>query len=111
MGNNRLGSATGNMEAWLRHLDTDTPSVAPFQLKWEQQRLVLSRSGLKWAAEASNGGAHVRGKEGGPAPVQLRHGIERSEQRHEEDSAEEVKGKRESSRQHQPREPKEKTSE
>jgi hypothetical protein len=57
------------MEAWLHHLDTDPPSVASFQLKWDQQRLVLSCSGLKEAAEASTGGAHVLTKEGGPAPV------------------------------------------
>ena len=69
------------MEAWLRHLDTDPPSVASFQLKWDQQRLVLSCSGLKEAAEASTGGAHVRTNEGGPAPAQLKHGIERSGER------------------------------
>jgi hypothetical protein len=69
------------MEKWLHHLDADTLSIAPFQLKWDQQQLVLSHSGLKWPAEVSNGGAHARGKVGGPAPVQLRHGIERSEAR------------------------------
>ena len=67
--------------AWLHHLDTDSPSVTSFQLKWDQQLLVLSCSGLKEAAEASTGGAHVRTKEGGPAPVQLKHGIERSGER------------------------------
>ena len=67
--------------AWLHHLDTDPPSVASFQLKWDQQRLVLSCSGLKEAAEASTGGAHVRTNEGGPAPAQLQHGIERSGER------------------------------
>ena len=69
------------MEAWLHHLDTDSPSVTSFQLKWDQQRLVLSCSGLKEAAEASTGGAHVRTNEGGPAPAQLKQGIERSGER------------------------------
>jgi hypothetical protein len=60
------------MEKWLHHLDADTPSISPFQLKWDQQQLVLSHSGLKWAAEVSNGGAHVQERVGGPAPAQPR---------------------------------------
>jgi hypothetical protein len=39
------------MENWLHQLDADTPSISPFQLKWDQQQLVLSHSGLKWAAD------------------------------------------------------------
>jgi hypothetical protein len=34
------------MEEWLYHLDADTPSISPFQLKWDQQQLVLGHSGL-----------------------------------------------------------------
>jgi hypothetical protein len=62
------------MKKWLHHLDADTPSISPFQLKWDQQQLVLSHSGLKWAAEASNGAAHVQEQVGGPAPVKQRRG-------------------------------------
>ena len=43
------------MVKWLHHLDADTPSISPFQLKLDQQQVVLSHSGLKWAAEVSNG--------------------------------------------------------
>jgi hypothetical protein len=85
------------MENWLHHLDADTPSISPFQLKWDQQQLVLSHSGLKCAAEVSNGGAHVQESVGGPAPVQPRCGPGRSRdcQVHEKDSAEKAKGRRE----------------
>jgi hypothetical protein len=66
------------MENWLHHLDADTPSISPFQLKWDQQQLVLSHSGLQWAVEVSDGGAQVQERVGGPAPVQPMHGPERS---------------------------------
>jgi hypothetical protein len=69
------------MENWLHKLDADTPSISPFQLKWDQQQLVLSHSGLKWAAEVSNGGAHVQERVGGPAPVQTRCGPGRASAR------------------------------
>ena len=37
--------ARREMEEWLNHIDADTPSISPFQLKWDQQQLVLSHSG------------------------------------------------------------------
>ncbi len=46
------------MKEWLYHLNADTPSISPFQQKWDQHQLVLGHSGLEWTAEVSNGGAH-----------------------------------------------------
>jgi hypothetical protein len=69
------------MEEWLHHLDEDTPSISPFQLKWDQQQLVLGRSGLEWEVEVSNGGAHVRERVSGPAPVRPRYVTGRSSAR------------------------------
>jgi hypothetical protein len=66
------------MANWLHHLDADTPSISPFQLKWDQQQLVLSHSGLQWAVEVSEGGARVQERVIGPALEQPRHGPERS---------------------------------
>ena len=66
------------MENWLHHLDADTPRIPPFQLKWDQQQLVLSHSGLQWAVEVSDGGAPVQERVIGPALEQPRHGPERS---------------------------------
>jgi hypothetical protein len=58
------------MESWLHHLEADTPSISPLQLKWDQQQLVLSHSGLQWAVEVSDGGAQVQERVIGPALVQ-----------------------------------------
>ena len=60
------------MENWLHHLDADTPSISPLQLKWDQQQLVLSHSGLQWAVEVPDGGAQVQERVIGPALVQPR---------------------------------------
>jgi hypothetical protein len=62
------------MEEWLQNLDANTPSVSPFKLKWDQNKLVLSHSGLQWAAEVSNGGTHGRGIGEGLAAAQPAHG-------------------------------------
>jgi hypothetical protein len=43
--------ARPEMEEWLHHLDADTPSISPFQLKWDQKQLVLGHSGLEWEVE------------------------------------------------------------
>jgi hypothetical protein len=60
------------MENWLHHLEADTPSISPLQLKWDQEQLVLSHSGLQWAVEVSDGGAQVQERVIGPALVQPR---------------------------------------
>ena len=62
------------MEEWLHNLDANTPSVSPFQLKWDQNKLVLSHSGLPWVAEVSNGGTHGRGIGEGLTAAQPAHG-------------------------------------
>ena len=80
------------MENWLHHLEADTPSISPLQLKWDQEQLVLSHSGLQWAVEVSNGGAQVQERAGGPAQAQP---MVQSGQVHEEDSAEKAEGRRE----------------
>jgi hypothetical protein len=66
------------MENWLHHLEADTPSISPLQLKWDQQQLVLSHSGLQWAVEVLDEGAQVQERVIGPALIQPRQGPERS---------------------------------
>jgi hypothetical protein len=73
--------ARPEMEEWLHHFHADTPSISLFQLKWDQQQLVLGHSRLEWEVEVSNGGAHVRERVSGPAPVRPRYGTERSSAR------------------------------
>jgi hypothetical protein len=73
--------ARQEMEEWLHHLDADTPSISPVQLKWDQQQLVLDHSGLGWAEEVSIWGAHIRERVRGLAPVQPTHGTGRSSAR------------------------------
>jgi hypothetical protein len=62
----------------MLHLDTDAQRISPFQLKWDQQQLVLSHSCTGWAVETSNGGADVWEISGRVSPDQPEQGTETS---------------------------------